>query len=64
MNRHSRGGVEEKILRAAKVVDLTDRELTPTEALGVFTKAKVRYRIGVSPTCRFLLFGPIRAFTT
>ena len=39
------GGAEEKIFRAAKVVELSNRKLTATEALNVFTKAKLRYKI-------------------
>lgn len=39
------GGMEEKIFRAAKVVDLSNRKLTATEALNVFTKTKLRYKI-------------------
>ena len=39
------GGMEEKIFRSAKVVEISNRKLTATEALNVFTKAKVRYKI-------------------
>ena len=39
------GGMEEEIFRSAKVVDISNRKLTATEALNVFTKAKLRYKI-------------------
>jgi hypothetical protein len=39
------GGMEEEIFRSAKVVDLSNRKLTATEALNVFTKTKLRYKI-------------------
>lgn len=40
--------MEEKAFRASKAIDISNRKLTPTEALNVFTKAKLRYKITCS----------------
>lgn len=41
------GGAQEKMARAQKVIEISNGKLTPLEALDLYTKAKVRFRVGM-----------------